>query len=40
VVLFFWLILGYASCFLVQFEPDHPVERVKLLKWSVRKTLI
>jgi O-antigen ligase len=40
VVVFFWLILGYASCFLVQFEPDRPEESVKLLKWNIRKTLL
>ena len=39
-VVFFWLILGYVSCFLVQFEPDHPAQRVKFLKWSVRKTFL
>lgn len=38
-VLFFWLILGYTSCFLTKNIPDHPVERVKFLGLSFRKTL-
>ena len=38
-VLFFWLILGYTSCFLTKNIPDHPVEHVKILGVSLRKTL-
>ena len=37
-VVFFWLMLGYASCFLVRYEPDHPVKRVRFLGMSFRRT--
>lgn len=39
-VVFFWLILGYASCFLRHYEPDHPLKRIKLLGISLRRTMI
>ena len=39
-VSFFWLILGYTSCFLVRYEPDHPIRRIKLFGRSFRRTLI
>ena len=38
-ILFFWLILGYTSCFLTKNMPDHPIERVTILGKSFRKTL-
>ncbi len=38
-VLFFWLILGYTSCFLTKNIPDHPVEHVTILGIKLRKTL-
>ena len=37
---FSWLILGYASCFLVRFEPDHPIRRIRIGKLSFRRTLL
>ena len=40
-VAFFWLILGYTSCFLVRrYEPDHPLSTFKLFGRSFRRTLI
>ena len=39
-VSFFWLILGYAACFLLKFEPDHPLSHFKLFGRKFRKTLI
>ena len=39
-VVFFWLILGYASCFLVKFEPDHSKGHFRLFGRSFRKTLL
>lgn len=38
-VLFFWLIMGYVSCFLCQYEPDYQ-EGIYLFKRKVRKTLV
>ena len=38
-VLFFWLILGYTSCFLTKNIPDHPTEHVTILGIKLRKTL-
>lgn len=38
-VLFFWLILGYTSCFLTKNIPDHPVEHVTIFGIKLRKTL-
>ena len=38
-VVFFWMILGYASCFLTINQPDHPVEHVKFLNFKLRKTM-
>lgn len=39
-VAFFWLIMGYLSCFLVRYEPDHPVRRVRILGLSLRRTFL
>ena len=39
-VVVFWLILGYASCFLVQYEPDHELGRFRLFGRTFRKTLL
>lgn len=39
-VLFFWLILGYTSCFLVQYEPYHHSDSFYFLGRRYRKTLI
>ena len=39
-VVFFWLILGYASCFMVKFEPDHSKGHFKLFGRTFRKTLL
>ncbi len=38
-VLFFWLILGYTSCFLTKNMPDHPVDHVRIFGIKFRKTL-
>ena len=38
-VAFFWLIIGYASCFLVRYEPDHPLRHIKLFGRRFRRTL-
>ncbi len=38
-VLFFWLIMGYVSCFLCQYEPDYQ-DGIYLFKRKVRKTLV
>ena len=38
-VVFFWLILGYTSCFLTKNIPDHPIEHVTLFGRQFRKTL-
>lgn len=38
-VLFFWLIMGYVSCFLCTYEPDYQ-EGIYLFKRKVRKTLV
>ena len=39
-VLFFWLIMGYTSCFLVRYEPDHPLSHFKVFGRSFRRTLL
>lgn len=39
-VLTFWLILGYSSCFLTKLEPDHPIEYFTLFKRKFRRTLL
>ena len=39
-VAFFWLIMGYASCYLTRFEPDHGFGRFRLFGRSFRKTLL
>lgn len=36
----FWLIMGYASCFLTKFEPDHPIKTFKLFGKTFRRTLL
>ena len=38
-VLFFWMILGYISCFLVKFEPETH-ESFYIFKKRLRRTLI
>ena len=38
-IVFFWLILGYTSCYLTKNMPDHPVEHIKLFGIKFRKTL-
>lgn len=38
-VVFFWLILGYTSCFLTKNIPDHPIEHVTIFGKQFRKTL-
>lgn len=38
-VLFFWLIMGYVSCFLCQYEPNYR-EDVNIFSRKLRKTLI
>ena len=39
-VAFFWLILGYTSCFLMKYEPDHPLRHFRLFGKEFRRTLI
>lgn len=39
-VVTFWLIMGYASCFLIRFEPDHPIQTFTLFGKKFRKTLL
>lgn len=39
-VLTFWLILGYASCFLNKKEPDHPIKTFTLFGKKFRRTLL
>ena len=39
-VVSFWLILGYTSCFLRQFEPDHPLTHFTVLGKKFRRTLL
>lgn len=36
----FWLVMGYASCFLTKNEPDHPIRTFKLFGISFRRTLL
>lgn len=38
-VVFFWLILGYTSCFLTKNIPDHPIDHVTIFGKKFRKTL-
>lgn len=38
-VLFFWLIMGYVSCFLCKYEPDHS-QGISIFKRRIRKTLV
>ena len=38
-VVFFWLILGYTSCYLTKNMPDHPVDHVTIFGKQFRKTL-
>lgn len=39
-VAFFWLILGYTSCFLLKYEPDHPLSHFTVFGKKFRRTLI
>lgn len=39
-VAFFWMILGYTSCFLVRYEPDHPIRSFTLFGKRFRRTLL
>ena len=39
-VVTFWLIMGYASCFLTRFEPDHPIRTFTLFGKKFRRTLL
>lgn len=36
----FWLIMGYTSCFLTRFEPDHPIRTFTVFKRKFRRTLL
>ena len=36
----FWLILGYTSCFLTKFEPDHPLRHFTVFGKKFRRTLL
>ena len=36
----YWLMMGYASCYLTRFEPDHSKGRFTLFGRSLRKTLL
>ena len=38
-VVFFWMILGYTSCFLTKNDPDHPIDHITLLGKKFRRTL-
>lgn len=38
-VLFFWLILGYTSCFLVKYEPDRTLGTFVLFGHTLRRTI-
>ena len=39
-VVSFWLVMGYSSCFLTRFEPDHPIRTFTLFKKRFRRTLL
>lgn len=39
-VVSFWLIMGYTSCFLTKFEPDHPLKTFTIFKRKFRRTLL
>lgn len=39
-ILTFWLIMGYASCFVTKKEPDHPLETFTLFGMRFRRTLL
>lgn len=39
-VVSFWLVMGYTSCFLTKFEPDHPIRTFTLFKKKFRRTLL
>lgn len=39
-VVSFWLIMGYTSCFLTSFEPDHPLKHFTILGKKFRRTLL
>ena len=38
-VVFFWMILGYTSCFLTKNVPDHPIDHITLFGKKFRRTL-
>ena len=39
-IIFFWLILGYTSCFLVKYEPDSTLGTFVLFGRTFRKSLL
>ena len=39
-IIFFWLILGYTSCFLVKYEPDSTLSSFVLFRRTFRKSLL
>ena len=39
-VIFSWLIMGYASCFLVRYEPDHPLKHFRIPGGRLRRTVL
>lgn len=39
-IVFFWMILGYASCFHTKNHPDHPIEHITVFGKKFRKTLL
>ena len=39
IVVFFWMILGYTSCFLTKNQPDHPIGYYTIFGKKFRKTL-
>lgn len=39
-VLYFWMILGYTSCFLVRYEPENHSKNIVLFRRRLRKSLI
>lgn len=38
-IVFFWLILGYTSCYLTENIPDHPIEHVTICGKQFRKSI-
>ena len=39
-VAFFWLVIGYTSCFLVKYEPDHPLRSIRIFGKRFRRTIL